>query len=181
MLTNARKSAILYKVNNLKTERGRIMDSEDSGKSPRGPSWSVVVLVIGPEGKTISRGISSSVDNQLRKLPNGENTESDGTSPRKTAVRILKDETGLNLHISQFELKGKRNLLKNGYPHILFMFEAKVSNFDEIMNERQKKIRNKDGFKFLDLKSITATPDFSQGSLSNIKTVYPRKLNIRKN
>ncbi len=153
----------------------------NSEKIPIGPSWSVVVLVEGPEGKTVAQSISSSLDDQMRKLPKGESITEDGSSPRKTVVRILKEQTGLDINVSQLELKGKRITSRERKYHLLYMFVAKVSNSDGLLSDVQKKTRIKKGFKLLDLKSVTAIPSFFQGDQQSIKIVYPRKLIIRKN
>lgn len=146
----------------------------------QGPSWSVIVLVNGPEGKTIAQGVSSSIDDQMRKLPKGESIAEDGPSPRNTAMRVLKDETGLDIHISQLELKGKRITSKDRQYHLLFMFVAKVLNSDGLLSDVQKKKRSKKGYKLLDLKSVTGIPGFFQADQQSVKIVYPRRLITRK-
>ena len=162
----------------MDTESFEYIEESEMGLSV--PSWSVAVLIILPEGKTISRDITVE-GNQLRKYPNGENVEQDGSSPRKTAVRVLKDSIGLDICISQLELIGKRIKKKDGQPHIMFMFKATVSNLDTVLSEQQKKTRKKTGFKLVDLKSVSNIPGFSEDSLNSIKIVHPRKLIIRKN
>lgn len=146
----------------------------------QGPSWSVAVLVQGPEGKTIAQGISSSADDQLRKLPKGESITEDGSSPRNTAARILRDGIGLDVPLSSIELKGRCISSQEHEPRILFMFVAKVTNTDGLLSEVQKKKRAKAGYKLLDFKSIMSIPGFFQNNKSEVKIVYPRSLIIRK-
>lgn len=94
--------------------------------------WAVVVIVLGPDGKkTILISDPFKPDPVYWKFPGGK--KKSGETVLQTAVRELRDETGIKIAETDLELIEEVDKSWHKNPHTVFIFVANVDNFDGLL------------------------------------------------
>lgn len=95
------------------------------------PDWAVVVIVLGPGGKTILISDPFKPDPVYLKFPGGKKKGEE--TVLQTATRELQEETGIK--VAETNLKLIKEVDKSWHlkPHTVFVFKASVDNFNGLL------------------------------------------------
>lgn len=95
------------------------------------PDWAVVVIVLGPGEKTILVSDPFKPDPVFLKFPGGKKNGEE--TVLQTAVRELREETGIKIAETDLELIAEVNKSWHKNPHTVFVFKVSVNNFEELL------------------------------------------------
>jgi len=127
--------------------------------------WASIVFVLGPDGQTVLV-FDQGKRNPMWKLPGGK--RSGDESPQETAIRELREETGVQVTPNNLYLHKEIDKSIHSSPHTMFVFVGTVENFDGLL-----RIGDEGEYVALfDLDKIPTMQDFFPPHFLHIKDLF---------
>lgn len=123
------------------------------------PDWAVVVIVLGPGGKTIQVSDPFKPDPVYWKFPGGKKKGEE--TVLQTASRELREETGIEAVTEKdLELISEINKSWHKNPHTLFVFKVCVDSFDGLLKFGEERNSTTLEVRLFEINKIPEMKDF---------------------
>ena len=140
--------------------------------SPRNgyDEWSALVIVFNPRRQIVLVYDMGKPSPVMWKIPGGKKEGNE--SPQETAIRELLEETGIKVGVDDLYLVEEVDKSSHRNPHTLFVFMAKVENFNGLLRLGDEG----EYVALFEMRDIPKMEDFFPPHLKYIKEIYARNL-----